>query len=475
MNNYPNKLLSSLLILGTASILSISYSQGVQGNNLVNIIPPVQHIPTKLLLAQNTDQPRYALVIGNSDYDKVGRLKNPINDADDMGKALRDLDFDVIVVKDASLEEMEDALNDFYLKLRKGGIGLFFYAGHGMQVGGENYLIPIDASLARREDVRYETLPVGKVLSAMEDARNDANFIILDACRHNPFARRWGSRSFTRGLAPQQGIEGSIIAYATAPGDFADDGPGRNGTYTSHLLKHIKTPNISVEEMFKRVRQGVAQETRKDQIPWESSSLIGDFSFNPSTPNISLQGNTSTQSPPSQGLGGIQLIAAVPNADKQQMYQRLEQYLAAGNFRKADEQTWELMKQSGNGGNESYLSYSQIENFSCSALRQMDNLWAKYSNGKFGFTVQGRIWKSLGGNPDADIKTWRRFSIAVDWKTGSENSSDGYLNYDDLTFSTRGVEGHLPWGNRKIGGGIKGKRLFFFRNASCNISITGNL
>ena len=451
MNNHPNKLLSSLLILGTASILSISYSKGVQGNNLVNIIPPVQHIPTKLLLAQNTDQPRYALVIGNSDYDEVGKLKNPINDAEDMGKALRDLDFDVRVVKDASLEAMEDALNDFYLKLRKGGIGLFFFAGHGVQVGGENYLIPVDASLARREDVRYETLPVGKVLSAMEDARNDANFIILDACRHNPFGRRW--RSFTRGLAPQQGIEGSIIAYATAPGDFADDGDGRNGTYTSHLLKHIKTPNISVEEMFKRVRQGVAQETRKDQIPWESSSLIGNFSFNPSTPNTSLpnqnpplnpvvinkpttpppttpttppQGNTSTQSPPFQGgLGGIQLIAAAPNANKRQMYQHLEQYLAAGDFRKADAQTWELMKQAGNGGNQFDLTYNQVKNFSCSDLRNMDQLWVKYSNGKFGFSVQRRIWESVGGNLRPYLETWRRFAIAVGWKTEESGIESG--------------------------------------------------
>jgi hypothetical protein len=294
MNDTQNKLFSSLAILGTASVLSLSHAPIAQGLNQIQTFPHQQTIPTEVLIAQNTNQPKYALVIGNSNYHSQGNLANPVNDAQDTGQALRDLGFDVTLITDASLKDMEDALDNFNLKLRQGGIGLFFFAGHGVQVDGENYLIPVDARLERQEDVRYETLPVGKVLGAMEDAGNEANFIILDACRNNPFGRQW-RRSLTRGLAPQQSIKGSIIAYATSPGNVANDGIGRNGTYTSHLLKHIKTPGLGVEEMFKQVRQGVAEETEQNQIPWESSSLIGNFSFNPST---------SSPSPPSDATSG---------------------------------------------------------------------------------------------------------------------------------------------------------------------------
>jgi len=226
------------------------------------------------------NQKRTALVIGNSSYQTAGTLRNPVNDANDMAQALQQLGFEVILLKDANLRQMGDAIDEFNLKLRQGGVGVFYYAGHGVQVEGENYLIPIDAQLMRQQDVRYEALPVGKVLGAMEDAANNLNIVILDACRDNPLPRRW-QRSTAGGLAPIQAVKGSYIAYATAPGEVAADGTGRNGIFTSHLLQHIKTPNLPLEEMFKRVRQGVAKDTNNQQIPWDSSSLIGDFSFNP--------------------------------------------------------------------------------------------------------------------------------------------------------------------------------------------------
>ena len=227
------------------------------------------------------NQKRVALIIGNSRYQKVGYLSNPVNDADDMAKAVQELNFDVIKVLNADKKQMDTALETFRLKLGKDGIGIFYYAGHGVQVEGENYLIPTDAQLNSQKDVNYEALPVGKVQNLMEAAGTETNVIILDACRNNPFSRRWNRNTQVRGLAPIQVISGSYIAFATAPGLVAEDGENRNGTFTFYILKFIKTPNLSIENLFKEVRQNVIKATKKVQIPWDSSSLINEFSFNP--------------------------------------------------------------------------------------------------------------------------------------------------------------------------------------------------
>ncbi len=237
---------------------------------------------------------RTALVIGNSDYQTRGKLLNPVNDAGDMAAALQGLGFEVILLKNANLRQMTEGLESFSQQLRKGGVGMFYYAGHGFQFGGENYLIPVDARLSVDKDVEYETLPVGKILNVMEAANNDANILVLDACRNNPFKRSWQSTSRSEtaeGLAALQAVKGSYIAFATAPGKLAWDGQGRNGVFTSYLLKNIKTPNLSVESLFKRVRQGVSSETNGRQIPWDSSSLVGDFSFNAQQPLVAANLN----------------------------------------------------------------------------------------------------------------------------------------------------------------------------------------
>ena len=236
-----------------------------------------QNILQPLLAQNNQQQSRTALVIGNANYSQ-GKLNNPVNDANDIATALREVGFEVILLTDADLRKMEEALEQLGSNLKRGGVGLFYYAGHGVQVDGENYLIPLGSQINRAQDVRYEAFPVGKVLGAMEDAGNDLNIVVLDACRDNPYARQW--RSTQRGLALVQSATGTLIAYATKPGGLTEDGNGRNGTYTSHLLKHIRTPDLDVELMFKRVREGVLQETNRQQIPWESSSLIGSFAFN---------------------------------------------------------------------------------------------------------------------------------------------------------------------------------------------------
>ncbi len=232
-------------------------------------------IPTTSLSAPDR---RTALVIGNGAY-KSSPLRNPVNDASDFADALQNLGFSVILKTNADQRTMEESIRYFGKKLRSGGVGLFYFAGHGLQINGRNYLIPIGADLESEADVKYEGVDAGRVLAQMEEAENGLNIIILDACRDNPFARSF--RSSDRGLAKMDAPEGSILAYATAPGSIAADGSGRNGLYTSKLLKHINSSGLPVELFFKEVRRDVRNESGRKQIPWTESSLVGDFYFNP--------------------------------------------------------------------------------------------------------------------------------------------------------------------------------------------------
>lgn len=219
-----------------------------------------------------------ALVIGNSDYERMP-LKNPVNDARDMTAMLKKMGFKVLFEENATQRKMESAIREFGKMLRNEKIGLFYYAGHGMQIQGRNYLLPVDANINYETDVKYEAVHAGRVLDAMYNAGNELNIVILDACRDNPFARSF--RSAERGLARMDAPTGTLIAYATSPGNVASDGTGKNGIYTKHLLKNIPIRGLTVEQVFKRVRVGVIKDTSNRQVPWESSSLTGDFQFNP--------------------------------------------------------------------------------------------------------------------------------------------------------------------------------------------------
>ncbi len=219
---------------------------------------------------------RVALVIGNAAYE-TAPLSNPVNDARDMAAALRAHGFEVTLGTDWTKRQMEDAIRAFGSRLRAGRVGLFYFAGHGMQVGGRNFLVPIGFRLGTESEVEYEAVDTGRVLGQMEDAGSGVNVVILDACRNNPFGR--GFRSVEQGLARLAAPTGSFIGYATAPGSVAADGKGRNGTYTAALLEALRVPGLKVEEVFKRVRQSVARETAQKQVPWDSSSLVGDFYF----------------------------------------------------------------------------------------------------------------------------------------------------------------------------------------------------
>lgn len=236
----------------------------------------------KIVAATSSRQQRTALVIGNAAYQWASPLRNAVNDAMDIAAALQEMGFEVLLERDVTQQRLDEVIELFSQKLRQGSeggrVGLFYFAGHGMQGSdGENYLVPVDAQISREQDIKYKTFPVGRVLGVMEEARNATNIIILDACRNNPFPRSF--RSGQQGLAAVQAINGSLIAYATAPGSVAADGERRNGVYTEHLLRNMRTPGLAVEQLFKNVRIGVQQETVGKQTPWESSSLTQNFSF----------------------------------------------------------------------------------------------------------------------------------------------------------------------------------------------------
>ncbi len=219
-----------------------------------------------------------ALIIGNSAYAEAP-LRNPANDAEDMSAALEKLGFQVELLKDSNRREMRAAVRRFGDALRSGGVGLFYFAGHGIQLKGKNYLVPLKADIRDEFDVEDEALHIGMVLSAMERASNRLNIVILDACRNNPYARSF--RSASRGLAMMDAPRGTLIAYSTAPGQVAADGAGRNSPYTGTLLPALQLESLEVEKVFKRVRIKVIKETSRRQVPWESSSLTGDFYFRP--------------------------------------------------------------------------------------------------------------------------------------------------------------------------------------------------
>lgn len=246
-------------------------------------------------------QPRTALVIGNSNY-KLMPLSNPANDATDIAAKLKTLGFQVFFATDQSKVGVKRLIREFGQSLkRNGGMGLFFYAGHGLQIEGENYLVPVDFNTQEAYEVTDQTVNIGLITGAMEAAGNPVNIIVLDACRDNPFPRK--TRSASRGLARlDSGVSSSslgelLIAYSTGPGDVAKDGDGRNSPYTEYLLKYIGTPGLTIEQVFKKVKGGVKGSSRGQQLPWEMSSLINDYYFVPGEVSAVLNSPVITPRP----------------------------------------------------------------------------------------------------------------------------------------------------------------------------------
>jgi len=244
---------------------------------------------------QAATEQRTALVIGNSAYTS-GPLKNPVNDAADMAAMLKNLGFAVTLKQNAKQQEMDEALEAFGNSLKRGGVGLFYYAGHGVQVNGVNYLLPIGARINKEADVKYQAVDANRILDEMATANNGLNIVMLDACRDNPFARSF--RNASRGLAiVSSAPSGTFISYSTSPGNVARDGDGRNSPYTAALLQYMQAPGLTISDMFINVRTKVKKET--GQVPWELSSLEGQFYFMSGSP-----GKSAATVPSGKGIVG---------------------------------------------------------------------------------------------------------------------------------------------------------------------------
>jgi hypothetical protein len=227
---------------------------------------------------------RVALVVGNGAYASVPRLANPGADAAGVAAALRAAGFSVELLRDAGREALGAALRRFGQSADGAELALFYFAGHGIQVGGENHLLPVDARLAHARDVDFELVPLALITRTMQGAR--ARVVILDACRDNPLATQMrglsGTRSVGRGLAQVDSVDlGTLVAFSTSPGSVAQDGAGRNSPFAAALLRHLATPGLEIRQLMTRVRRSVVEATGGQQVPWDNSSLITEVVLHP--------------------------------------------------------------------------------------------------------------------------------------------------------------------------------------------------
>ena len=245
---------------------------------ILTILPFLMFAQTKGFkpVQQQANEQRIALVIGNSKYASAP-LRNPENDAKDIAQALRNANFRVLEYTNLNQNEMKKAIATWGEQLNSNAVALFYYSGHGVQIAGNNYLIPIGAKINKEQDVDLEAVDARRVLAEMEGARSRLNIVVLDACRDNPLPKT--VRNASRGLAQMNAPVGTLIAYSTSPGSVASDGSGRNGLYTGMLLQYLNAPGLKIEDVFKNVRTAVRQQSGGAQITWESNSIEGDFYF----------------------------------------------------------------------------------------------------------------------------------------------------------------------------------------------------
>jgi hypothetical protein len=444
-----------------------------------SIVSPSDELVLGAQLLAQFQQPRVALVIGNSAYEDAA-LRNPVNDATAVKNALESLGFEVTFLTDQDWHSMDRAIEDFSEQLQPNGVALFYYAGHGVQVDGENYLIPVNAQLRRERHVNREAISLSNILEMMEESETAVNILIIDACRNNPFYRQWRSNS-GRGLAEIiSPPEGTIISFATEPGSVAEDGDGFHSPYTSALLQHIETSNLDIGLMFRRVRGTVSSSTDGFQRPRTDVALNDIFILNPSSitssgtplqPTESLtlaeetssaQGETSalgTSSSSISTLGDIDLsrnpiIFAAEGNDIEAMYEQLNAYLAEGDWQRADGQTWELVRQIGNRRDHSYdrLEHSEYLSFSCEDLREINRLWIGHSNQHFGYSVQLHVLYENNVTTEAFSNrgdSYRRVARDLNWPTNqrvnsSRTQEPGIYSGNRINFEISSPRGHLP-------------------------------
>ncbi|MEZ5471354.1 MAG: SUMF1/EgtB/PvdO family nonheme iron enzyme [Marinicella sp.] len=246
---------------------------------------------------------RIALLIGNSDYPNLGHLQNPVNDVNDMSKTLESLGFKTMVGINLNKAEISEKVKTFVETIRshKNTTSLFYYAGHGLEVDGVNFLIPVQSKLRYQEDLKSEGVSLDKIIRRLKQTESELNIIILDACRDNPLEKRpidiqnpQQSRSYAKSEV-RETAKGMFIAFGTAPGEKAADGIGRNGLFTKHILQNISTPDLPIEDVFNKVRAGVLNESNNKQMTWQNSALvgIGKFYFNPQKSSMGINNNSN--------------------------------------------------------------------------------------------------------------------------------------------------------------------------------------
>ena len=262
-----------------------------------------------LPLVSSGQNKRLALIIGNANYVNTQALANPVNDANSIYFMLDKLGFDLMKFENVNQTEMKRAIDEFGEKLKKYDVGLFYYAGHGVQVNGTNYLLPVDVNLKSEKDAEYDCIDAGRVLSKFEDSGVKTSIIILDACRNNPFAKSWSRSIKSNGLAFMEAPAGALIAYATQPGSVAFDGKGSNGLYTECLLKCIGDPELNLMQVFQKVTKMVREGSSGVQIPWEYTSFEGDFYFNQT--GVKLNYTDTSPLPQTETAGGKQIMPRI--------------------------------------------------------------------------------------------------------------------------------------------------------------------
>ena len=241
---------------------------------------------------------RVALVVGNSEY-AYSPLTNPVNDAKDVAEKLSSLGFSVDLQLNASFSTMKESIKEFSKKSKSASLRLFYFAGHGIGHSGINYLMPVNANIEEQDDLEFEAIGADSVLKRMEGAGGGSNIVILDACRNNPLPS--SARSSSRGLQRMKSPVGSLIIYATAPGELASDGTGKNGTFTKHLLNSLGTPGVHLNDLLMDVRVAVMKETDNKQVPWTESSLT-ERVYLAGTGETGIDSQVPEASPPSEEI-----------------------------------------------------------------------------------------------------------------------------------------------------------------------------
>jgi len=366
---------------------------------------------------------RFALVIGNADYQQTAKLRNPVNDVRAINSTLSELGFTVTALENADQRQMENAIRKFGKTLRTDrAIGLFYYAGHGMQIDGENYLLPVEANPTNEDDVRYDGVPVGKLLGQMKNAGNSMNVVILDACRNNPFTRNF--RSNRRGLAQVTAPTGTFISYATAPGGVAADGDGKNGLYTEKLISHMLTPGLKLEEVFKKVRADVQSASNGKQVPWDSSSVTGDFYF------ASLETKESQKYVPNKMTVSKPIIEAPPETSGLQLKELTQ---LAKSQEQAKEKLKDVKKQWSAWQSRMQKDYNAAQNFENRDITPDIKIepWRQFLEAYASNNPFGKKDEALRIAAQERLKYWRSETKTLSKKNNSLSSNTEVANLSD--------------------------------------------